>query len=42
MVSEGCLDLLETKNNPMVGKDDMVLEFDGAGNLISLIDRVKG
>jgi len=40
MVSKGCLDHLEAKNDPMVGEDDMELEFDSAGNLIPLMARV--
>jgi len=40
MVSKGCLDHLETKNDPMIGDDDMGLEFDSAGNLIPLMVRV--
>jgi hypothetical protein len=41
MVSKGCLDHLETKNDPMVGEEDMELEFDSTGNLIPLMDRFE-
>jgi len=41
MVSRGCLDHLETKNDPLVGEEDMALEFDNAGDLISLMDRFE-
>jgi len=35
MVSVGCLDSLKGKAAQLIGEDDMELEFDGSGNLIS-------
>ena len=41
MVSRGCLDYFEGKPDQIIGKDDMKLEFDGSGDLISQVGNVK-
>ncbi len=40
MVSRGCLDALEGKPDQIIGDDDMELEFDSSGNLISQVGNI--
>jgi len=42
MVSRGCLDSLEGKSDQIIGEDDMELEFDSSGDLISRVGNVEG
>jgi hypothetical protein len=37
MVSRGCLDFLDGKPDQIIQKEDMELEFDSSGNLISRV-----
>ena len=41
MVSEGCLEYLKGRSDQVVGEEDMELEFDSSGNLVSRVGNVS-